>query len=48
MMHDPDVLIFDEPTSGLDPLMQSRFVEFVEAEKSVGKQYCYRAICLKK
>lgn len=37
MMHDPDVLIFDEPTSGLDPLMQSRFVEFVEAEKKRGK-----------
>lgn len=37
MMHDPDILIFDEPTSGLDPLMQSRFVEFVEAEKKRGK-----------
>ena len=37
MMHDPEILIFDEPTSGLDPLMQSRFVELVAAEKQKGK-----------
>ena len=37
MMHDPDILIFDEPTSGLDPLMQSRFVALVGAEKKRGK-----------
>lgn len=36
-MHSPDVLILDEPTSGLDPLMQSKFVELIEEEKSKGK-----------
>ena len=36
-MHDPDLVIMDEPTSGLDPLMQSRFNEFVRAEKRAGK-----------
>ena len=33
----PDLLLLDEPTSGLDPLMQSRFVELVAAEKQKGK-----------
>lgn len=36
-MHDPDILLLDEPTSGLDPLMQNRFIELVEQEKSKGK-----------
>jgi len=36
-MHDPEILILDEPTSGLDPLMQARFVELIEREKSRGK-----------
>lgn len=36
-MHDPDILLLDEPTSGLDPLMQNRFIELVEREKSKGK-----------
>ena len=36
-MHDPDILLLDEPTSGLDPLMQNRFVELVEEEKTKGK-----------
>lgn len=33
-MHDPDILLLDETTSGLDPLMQNRFVELIEKEKS--------------
>lgn len=37
LLHDPQVLILDEPTSGLDPLMQSRFVELIQAEKRRGK-----------
>lgn len=32
----PDILLLDEPTSGLDPLMQSRFIELVLAEKERG------------
>lgn len=36
-MHDPQILILDEPTSGLDPLMQNRFVEFIQSEKARGK-----------
>lgn len=36
-MHDPEILILDEPTSGLDPLMQSRFVDLIQAEKKRGK-----------
>ncbi len=36
-MHDPDVLVLDEPTSGLDPIMQERFIEFINEEKKRGK-----------
>lgn len=36
-MHDPQVLILDEPTSGLDPIMQKRFIELIQREKSKGK-----------
>ena len=36
-MHDPDIFILDEPTSGLDPLMQNRFVDFIQEEKKKGK-----------
>lgn len=36
-MHDPQVLILDEPTSGLDPIMQKRFIELIQKEKSKGK-----------
>lgn len=36
-MHDPAILLLDEPTSGLDPLMQNRFIELIEQEKSKGK-----------
>ena len=36
-MHDPDILILDEPTSGLDPLMQTRFIDLLLAEKKRGK-----------
>lgn len=35
--HNPDVLLLDEPTSGLDPLMQRRFIELIQEEKSKGK-----------
>ncbi len=37
MMHDPAILIFDEPTSGLDPLMQNKFIDFINTEKKRGK-----------
>jgi ABC-2 type transport system ATP-binding protein len=36
-MHDPAVLVLDEPTSGLDPIMQSRFIQFILAEKERNK-----------
>lgn len=36
-MHDPDIYILDEPTSGLDPIMQSKFIDLVMAEKQKGK-----------
>jgi ABC-2 type transport system ATP-binding protein len=36
-LHDPKVYIFDEPTSGLDPIMQSKFIDLVLAEKKRGK-----------
>lgn len=35
-MGSPDILLLDEPTSGLDPLMQSRFIDLVLAEKRRG------------
>lgn len=35
-MGQPDILLLDEPTSGLDPLMQSRFIDLVMAEKRRG------------
>ena len=37
LVHQPKLLFLDEPTSGLDPLMQSRFVALVGAEKKRGK-----------
>ena len=36
-LHDPELYLLDEPTSGLDPLMQHRFAELVEEERSRGK-----------
>lgn len=36
-MHDPQILVLDEPTSGLDPVMQNRFIEFIQQEKKRGK-----------
>lgn len=36
-MSDSKILILDEPTSGLDPLMQSKFIELINAEKKRGK-----------
>ena len=36
-MHDPKILILDEPTSGLDPLMQNKFIELINFEKTNGK-----------
>lgn len=35
-MHNPEIVILDEPTSGLDPLMQTKFIEFILAEKEKG------------
>ncbi|MED3799663.1 MULTISPECIES: ABC transporter ATP-binding protein [Lysinibacillus] len=35
-MHHPEIVILDEPTSGLDPLMQTKFIEFILAEKEKG------------
>ncbi|MFF5816808.1 ABC transporter ATP-binding protein [Lysinibacillus capsici] len=35
-MHHPEIVILDEPTSGLDPLMQTKFIEFILAEKDKG------------
>ncbi|MEG2638570.1 MAG: ABC transporter ATP-binding protein [Clostridiales bacterium] len=35
-MQNPDTLILDEPTGGLDPLMQSKFIELILAEKQKG------------
>jgi ABC-2 type transport system ATP-binding protein len=35
-MHDPDLVVMDEPTAGLDPLVQRRFYEFVERERTAG------------
>ncbi len=36
-MKDAPVYLLDEPTSGLDPLMQERFLEWIEQEKHAGK-----------
>lgn len=36
LMHQPSVLILDEPTSGLDPLMQERFLDLMQEERSRG------------
>ncbi|WP_431030225.1 ABC transporter ATP-binding protein [Lysinibacillus sp. LZ02] len=36
-MHDPAILVLDEPTSGLDPIMQKRFIQFIQKEKARGK-----------
>jgi len=36
-MKDAPVYLLDEPTSGLDPLMQERFLEWIEQEKQAGK-----------
>ena len=36
-MHNPNILILDEPTSGLDPIMQERFIEFIQEQKQGGK-----------
>lgn len=36
MQHQPGLLILDEPTGGLDPLMQNRFFELLQEEKSRG------------
>jgi ABC-2 type transport system ATP-binding protein len=32
-----EIYLLDEPTSGLDPVMQNRFVEFIQEEKKNGK-----------
>ena len=36
-MHDPDILILDEPSNGLDPVMQDRFITYINEEKKRGK-----------
>lgn len=36
-MKDAPVYLLDEPTSGLDPLMQERFLEWIELERRAGK-----------
>ena len=36
-MQDAPILILDEPTSGLDPLMQKKFVEWIQNVKKRGK-----------
>lgn len=35
-MHRPEIVILDEPTSGLDPLIQTKFIDFILAEKEKG------------
>ena len=36
-MKDVPIYILDEPTSGLDPLMQNKFVEYIQKLKKEGK-----------
>lgn len=36
MQHQPRLLVLDEPTGGLDPLMQNKFFEVLQEEKSHG------------
>ena len=36
ILHNPKLLIMDEPTGGLDPLMQNRFFELIQKEKTKG------------
>ena len=36
LQHEPELLIFDEPTGGLDPLIQNKFFEILQEEKSKG------------
>lgn len=36
LQHEPKILILDEPTSGLDPLIQKKFFELLEEEKTKG------------
>ena len=36
LMHEPKVVIMDEATSGLDPLMQEKFYDILEEEKTKG------------
>lgn len=35
-MYNPEIVILDEPTSGLDPLIQTKFIDFILAEKEKG------------
>jgi ABC-2 type transport system ATP-binding protein len=36
LMHSPKIIILDEPTSGLDPLIQQKFFQLLETEKTKG------------
>lgn len=36
-MGQAQILLLDEPTSGLDPLMQGRFIDLIQGEKSAGR-----------